>query len=242
MRIGLDHTSEIGVRAGRLLLGEPDLEFLGVLRRSTKDPDPRLRRIDTLSGLDAVVTDDPESMVLAEALDQGVPAVLWAESVGSASPPDEATVLVGANLVTGLGRSLVAREEEIAGDAAEILFAWTEPGKPLRHGEAITFPDPVGARWGTRRSMTNRRLEVAAPVPDEWAGIIVRTSTGAGTRTVGIADLATHLEAIALAAGAVVTATGGVPSGTNEPSICADDYLLAALRIGLDIASFTESS
>ncbi|MEN8112820.1 MAG: hypothetical protein ABFS21_00415 [Actinomycetota bacterium] len=242
MRIGLDHTSEIGIRAGRLLLGEPDLELLGVLRRDTKDPDPRLRRIDDLVGLDAVVTDDPGSAVLEEALEQGTPAVLWAESTGPASPTAGAPVLVGANLVTGIGRSLVAREEEIAGDAAGVLFAWTEPGKPLRHGEAITFPDPVGARWGVRRSMTNSRLEVAAPVPDEWAGIIVRTSEEDVTRTVGIADLATHLEGIALAAGAVVAATGCIPAGRHEPAFCADDYLLAALRIGLDIASFTESS
>lgn len=242
MRIGLDHTSEIGVRAGRLLLGESDLELLGVLRRDTRDPDPRLRRIDDLADLDAVVTDDPDSAVLTEALEQGTPVVLWAETTGPASPTAGTPVLAGANLVTGIGRSLLVREDEIAGDTAHVLFAWTEPGKPLRHGEAIAFPDPVGARWGVRRSMTNRRLEVAVPVPDEWAGIIVRTSTSEGSRTVGIADLAMHLEAIALAAGAVIAAQGRIPSGVHTPDACADDYLLAALRIGLDIASFTEVS
>jgi hypothetical protein len=90
--------------------------------------------------------------------------------------------------------------------------------------------------------MTNRRLEVAVPVPDEWAGVIVQTTTGAVTHTLGIADLATHLEAIALASGAVTAASGVVPSGTHHPEEFADDYLSAALRMGLDMASFTSAT
>ena len=87
--------------------------------------------------------------------------------------------------------------------------------------------------------MTNRHTEVAAPVPDEWAGVVVKTTSAAETRTLGIADLAVHLEAIALASGTVIAASGLVPSGTHYPEEFADDYLLAALRIGLDVASFT---
>ncbi|HZJ49218.1 MAG TPA: hypothetical protein VFD97_09335, partial [Acidimicrobiia bacterium] len=208
MKIALDHTSEIGVRAGRLLLGEPDLDLLGVVRRDVKDRDPRLRRIDDLSGFDAVVTDDPASTILAEAAASGVPCVLWADSVDRPIETTNAAVLVGSNLVEGIGRSLVARELDGAGDDTRLLFAWTEPGKPIRRGEAVTFPDPIGARWGSRRSATERRLEIAVPVPDEWAGIVVSTWTEEASTTVGIADLATHLESIALAAGAVVAAAG----------------------------------
>lgn len=239
MKIALDHTSEIGVRAGRLLLGEPDLDRLGVVRRDVKDRDTRLVRVDRVSGFDAVVTDDPESTILAEAVDAGVPGVLWADEDVSSVPSGTVPVLAGANLVTGIGRSLAKREAGVAGPAAEVLLAWTEPGKPRRSGEPVTFPDPVGARWGTRRRMTNRRTEVAAPVPDEWAGVVVKTTSAAETRTLGIADLAVHLEAIALASGAVMAASGLVPSGTHYPEEFPDDYLLAALRIGLDVASFT---
>jgi hypothetical protein len=239
MNIALDHTSEIGIRAGRLLLGEPGLDRLGVVRRDAKDRDTRLARVDRVTGFDAVVTDDPESTILSEAADAGVPGVLWADEDVSSVPSGPITVLAGANLVTGIGRSLAKREVEVAGPAAKVLFAWTEPGKPRRSGEPVTFPDPVGARWGTRRRMTNRRTEVAAPVPDEWAGVVVQTTSEAATRTLGIADLAVHLEAIALASGAVLAASGLVPSGTHYPEEFADDYLLAALRIGLDIASFT---
>lgn len=242
MKIALDHTSEIGIRAGRLLLGEPELNRLGIVRRDVKDRDPRLLRIDRVSDFDAVVTDDPDSAILAEAVGDGIPCVLWADEDVLAVETGAVPVLTGANLVTGIGRSLAEREAGVAGPSAEVRFSWTEPGKPLRSGEPVTFPDPVGARWGARRRMTNRRLEIAAPVPDEWAGVVVQTTTDAVTHTLGIADLATHLEAIALASGAVTAATGLVSSGTHRPEELADDYLLAALRIGLDIASFTSST
>jgi len=239
MRIALDHTSEIGVRAGRLLLGEPGLELLGIVRRSVKDNDARLKRVSNVSGFDAVVTDDPDSTIFAEAAAALTPCVLWADTPPPADEAGESPVLLGANLTTGIGRSLAKRESARAGSGAEVLFAWTEPGNPLRSGEPVSFPEPVGARWGSRRALTNRRLEVAAPVDDEWAGVLVRTTTDTASRTLGIADLATHLEAIALAAGAVATATGSVSAGFHQPEALAGEYLDAALRIGLDIATFT---
>lgn len=242
MRIALDHTSEIGVRAGRLLMGEESLDLLGVVRRDVKDRDRRIRRIDDLEGFDAVVTDDPDSAILDEAVEAGVPCVLWADTFDRQTEVGEIPVLFGANLVSGIGESLATREADVAGPEAQILFAWTEPGKPMRHGEPLTFPEPVGPRWGTRRRMTNRRLDVATSVPDEWAGVLVRSTVDETTRTLGIADLATHLEAIALASGAVLAASGLVPSGAHRPDEAADQYLLSALRIGLDIASFTETS
>ncbi|MGB9358015.1 MAG: hypothetical protein WCC01_05590 [Acidimicrobiia bacterium] len=238
MRIALDHTSEIGVRAGRLLLGESELTVLGIVRRAVKDRDTRLRRVNSITDFDAVVTDDPESTILAEAMEAGVPCVFWGDTVDTSIDLSGATVLAGSNLVSGIGRSLAERE---ADDSAQVLFAWTEPGKPIRSGEPISFPEPVGPRWGTRRGMTNRRLDVAAPVPDEWAGIVVRATTPTSVRTFGIADLATHLEAIGLAAGAMITALGLVPTGLHTPDEFADDYLAVALRIGLDMASFTST-
>jgi hypothetical protein len=239
MRIALDHTSEIGVRAGRLLLGEPGLDLLGIVRRPVKDSDARLKRVSDISEFDALVCDDPESSAVGEAALAGVPCALLTNSLPAAIDVEGFPALIGANLVTGIGRSLVEQESTLAGPGAEVLFAWTEMGKPRRRGEPLTFPEPVGARWGTRRTLAGRRLEVAAPVEGDWAGILVRTATHDTTRTVGIADLATHLEAIALAAGAIVAASGLVPIGVHRPEALADDYLRAALRIGLGIASFT---
>jgi len=241
MRIALDHTSEIGVRAGRLLLGEPNLELLGVVRRAVKDRDPRLKRVSDISEFDALVSDDPDSSAVGEAAVAGVPCVIRTDSLPVAIDVDGFSALLGANLVTGIGRSLVEQESALAGPGAEVLFAWTEAGKPRRRGEPLTFPEPIGARWGIRRAFAERRLEVAAPVDGEWAGILVQTVADDTTRTVGIADLGTHLEAIALAAGAVATASGLVPIGVHRPEELADDYLRAALRIGLDIAWFTST-
>jgi hypothetical protein len=238
MKIALDYTSEIGIRAGRLLLGEAGLEELGIVRREVKNRDTRLVRVDRVTGFDAVVTDDPESAILAEAVGAGVPCVLWADDA-PAVETGTISVLAGANLVTGIGRSLAKREVELAGPSADVLFAWTEPGKPLRTGEPVAFPDPVGARWGTRRRRTNHRTEIAVPVPDEWAGIVVQTANDTEIRALGIADLAVHVEAIALASGAVTAASGPVPPGSYHPEEFADDYLVAALQIGLGIASFT---
>ena len=106
MRIALDHTSEIGVRAGRLIMGEEGLELLGVIRRDVKDRDPRIRRIDSLAGFDAVVTDDPGSTILDEAVTAGVPCVLWADSFDRQTDTADLPVLLGANFVTGIGQSL----------------------------------------------------------------------------------------------------------------------------------------
>jgi hypothetical protein len=242
MKIALDHTSEIGVRAGRLLLGEEALDLLGVIRRDVRDRDPRLRRVDDLSGFDAVVTDDPESSILGEAAEAGIPCVLWADSFDESLGTGGSAVLSGSNLVDGIGRALLSRQSRTTADGSQLLFAWTEPGKPLRHGEAITFPDPVGPRWGSRHRSIGDLLEVAVPVPDEWAGIVVSTTSHTTTTIVGIADLATHLEAIALGAGAVIAAAGSVPHGVHRPDEFADRYLDVAFRIGLDIASFTSEN
>ncbi len=239
MRIALDYTSEIGVRAGKLLMGEEELELLGVLRREVKDRDPRIRRVESITGFDAVMTDDPESSVVAEAITDGIPCVLWADTAVLPDDRETATVLVGANLVEGIGRSLLARETAGPTGTSRSLFAWTEPGKPLRRGEAVTFPDPVGARWGSLRRSTGDLIEIAVPVPDEWAGVLVSTTDDDTTGTIAIADLATHLEGIALAAGAVVTAGGAVPAGVHTAPSFALSYLDAAVRIGLDMASFT---
>jgi hypothetical protein len=99
----------------------------------------------------------------------------------------------------------------------------------------------VGARWGRVRFRNGTTTEVVVPVGDEWAGVVIRVTEDGATRILGIADLASHLEALSLAAGAVVMAAGSHQPGRVRPSDIADDYLLAALRAGLDIASFTKS-
>lgn len=237
MNIALHPTSAVGVKAGRILLGEPTLAILGVLDRPVDGAEPRLRRIDSFEGFDVVVTDDPEVAIAADVMAAGLPLVVWIDADHLDASGAAAPVMTGANLATGVARALAAREAS----ADEVAVAWTEPGKSLRSGEPITFPDPVGARYGRTRWRTGVRTEIVVPVPGEWAGVVVRTTTGGTTRILGIADAAEHLEALALAAGAIAVAGDDLPAGTVRPEHIADDYLLAALRAGLDIASFTKA-
>lgn len=244
MRVALHHTSDIGLRAGRILLAERDLQRLGVLGRRTNDPDPRLRSIESVDGYDLVVTDDPEpESIVAQAAAAGIHCVVWADGDGLADHDGllKATLLRGANLSTGLALSLGAHETEILPEATTELVAWTEPGRALRSGVPISFPDPVGPRWGRIRSDERGVRRVAVPLDGEWAAILARISDGATTRTVGVADLASHLEALALAAGVLAVSTGAYRTGTALPADRAADYLFAALGAGLDVASFTEA-
>jgi len=239
MRIALDPTSEVGLKAGRLLLGEESLETLGILDRPVDTREPRVERITSLEGFDVVVTDDPDIEIGYEALAAAVPLVVWVDGDGFDAGAATVPVLTGANLATGIARALAAREAPSQPTAT--VVAWTEPGKPLRNGEPVTFPDPVGPRWGMVRHREGTRTEVVVPIAGDWAGAVVRTTLDGTTRILGIADDATHLEALALAAGAMVLANGPHPAGGLTPEHVADAYVLAALRAGLDIASFTKA-
>lgn len=239
MRIALHPTSEVGIKAGRLLLGEQTLDTLGILDRPVDSREPRVRRITSLEGFDVAVTDDPYLGIAGDAIASGVPLVVWVDADALDTGKATAPVMTGANLSTGIARALVAREAESQPTAT--LVAWTEPGKSLRTGEPITFPDPVGARWGKIRRRAGTTTEVVVPVPDDWAGVVVHATFDSTTRILGIADAADHLEALALAAGAVVMAGHSHPAGRLLPEAVANDYVLAALRAGLDIASFTKA-
>lgn len=123
----------------------------------------------------------------------------------------------------------------------DVTIAWTEPGSPLRRGTAVPFPDPVGSRWAKPRHVANREMLVA-PVDGEWAAAMARvtsaTNNGVVTRIVGVADLAPHLEALALASGAIGLARGSYPLGATVPEDAGESYLSTALTAGLDVAAY----
>ena len=247
IRIAIHQTTEVGRRAAGILLGERDLTELGVVDAVPSTIDPRLRRVTRLDRHDVLVTDAAEpSELMGEAAQAGIHCVVWREVAADGFEASylerDKSLVTGANLATGVAPALAAHEATRLGEVLDVTTAWTEPGRPLRRGEPVPFPDPVGAQWARARTTPNGRALVA-PVDGEWAAALTRvTSAGPGgvtTRVVGVADLAPHLEAIALAAAALGAARGSYPPGTVAPTRAGEAYLRAALEAGLDVAAYT---
>lgn len=253
MRLALHPTTEIGQRAGRILLAEADLEALGIYgRRGPGTEDRRSTAINDLAGFRLLVTDDRTGPLdLASiALADGLSCVLSAEADPPSSLADRfseqgLTLLAGASL-PGLAEALRFHPEARVENESEVLIAWTVEGKPLRRGRAVPFPNPLGARWGRpfpprpHDPPEWRRVEV--PVEGPWAGALARvggTDGGHdGERLVAAADHGRHLEALALAAGALCVARGAMRPGLCRPADAADAYLAEAARLGLALAGF----
>lgn len=253
MRLAIHPTTEAGHRAGRILLAEPDLEALGVYgHRSRGTEDRRSMAITDLAGFTVLISDDATAPfdLAAIAAEDGLSCVLAAD----ADPPpllaarfarQGLTLLVAAS-PTGLAGALRFHEGIGADPAREVLLAWTKAGKPLRRGEAVPFPDPLGARWGRR--LPGRpgddpaivRIEV--PVEGPWGGALARVTGRAGRKTiqhlVAVADDRHHLAALTLAAGALLLVRGGPAPGVCRPADAAAGYLREAGHVGLEVAGF----
>lgn len=250
MRIAIHHVDDVGLRAGRILLGERVLESLGIVgRRPSLRTDQRLELAGDLAGYDVLASDqtDEPARQARTALEAGISCVVWADEDGDLRELGDAfaargrTLLVGANLASGLAPCLAAHESARNAEVLEVRCAWTEPGRPLRRGEAIPFPDPVGARWAKRRSGPDGTQRYVAPIEGEWAAAMARVTVATGlgvvSRIVGVADLAPHLEALSLAAGAL--AIDEYPYGLVAAADRAEAYLTHALQAGLDVAAYT---
>ncbi len=249
MRVAVEQAgTEVGLRAARILLGERDLTGLGIIGGRPKGVDPRVHRVTDLADYDVVVTDAPDAGDLVEAaLDAAVSCVVWGDGEELAGEYDESfaeaniTLLTGANVAAGLAPSLAAHEVALGGVVMDTSIAWTEPGTPLRRGEPISFPDPVGPRWAIRRGSVHGYTAYAAPIDGDWAGALARVTSagteGVVTKVVGVADLAAHLEALALASGAM--AIDLYSPGAHRPADASEIYLAKALDAGLGVATYT---
>jgi len=254
VRLVLHPTADIGHRAGRILLAETDLEALGIYgHRGRGTEDRRSMAVDNLAGFSLLATDDLTAPLdlAAIALQDGLSCVLAADAEPSSSLAEGfaaqgLTLLVGASL-PGLAGALRFHEAVSVDTPQEILVAWTIPGKPLRlGGEAIPFPNPLGARWGRHLPARPddppnlRRIEV--PIEGAWAGALARvTGTAAGSparRLVAASDHRQHLQALSLATGALAVARGLAPPGLCRPADAAAGYLSEAARLGLALAGF----
>lgn len=249
MRVAVEQAGpEIALRASRILLAEKSLTSLGLIGLEPRGKDARVHQVVDLGDYDVILTDATDAAELVEtALDSGVSCVVWGDGddlraeYGSDLANAGITLLTGANVASGLAPSLAAHETARGGEVMEVSIAWTEPGTPLRRGEAIPFPDPVGPRWARKRDNELGYKAYAAPITGKWAGALARVTSAASEgvvmRVVGIADQANHLEALALAAG--VLAIDLYSPGVHRPADAAEIYLAKALDAGLGVASYT---
>jgi hypothetical protein len=251
MRIALHASGEIGRRAGRILLAERDLTALGLYGHTGRTEDRRTMAIRDLSGFAVLVTDETapaDALGLAAiAAEDGLSAVLSIDP-GHVEPEladrfrgRGTTLLTGAGL-PGLAGSLARHEAARVDDETGVMIAWTVPGSPLRSGEAVPFPEPVGACWGRKVEQTgagDTTIYVEVPIEGPWAAAMARVEAGRQRRRIiGVADLAVHLEAIALAAGTLATITGALPPGVWRPTDAGSSYLSHALAVGMDVAAY----
>lgn len=249
MKVAVEQAgAEVALRASRVLLGERELTTLGLIGGQPKGNDRRVEPVRDLAEYDVIMTDAPDPAELVEAaLAAGVACVVWAdgpeleEEFGDQFVSAGIPLLTGTNVASGLAPALAAHETARGGEVLEVSIAWTEPGTPLRRGEPIPFPDPVGPRWAAEREPVHGYKAYAAPINGDWAAALARvTSVGSGgvvMRVVGVADYAAHLEALALAAG--VMAIDLYSPGAHRPAYAAEIYLAKALEAGLDVATYS---
>lgn len=248
MRLALHQTGEVATRAGRVLLAERSLTALGLIDKQPTEPEDRLEHVDVLATYEALITDDAEPQTQIEsALAAGINCVVWVDAdnaatdYGDAFKSAELRLLTGCNLGSGIAPSLTAHEVAGTGTVFDVTTAWTEPGAAKRRGEPVPFPEPVGSRWAEPRHSAYTDRAFVARIAGPWAAAMARvtgaTEAGVVTRIVGVADLAVHLEALALATGAMVI--GEYPPGLSRPADLAESYLSRALDAGLDVAAHT---
>ena len=234
MKIALDSSTEVGARAGRVLLAEDSLTYLGLIRSTKPLNERRAGPVGDLSSYDAIVSDGatPPNDLVAQAAVRGIPLVLWNDAPGLHRGSSASPVAAGANVGSTLAPSLAHHPSANVGEEDDVTIAWTEPGKPLRKGRAIIFPDPVGEQWTQKRS----RGRFVAYTEDEWAGAVVTIAGPSGVRIVGVADHASHLEAVTLAAATLAAIEGAYDSRIQDAVSRGAEVLMKAMSLELDFA------
>ncbi len=221
MRVAVDTRTEVGNRMVRTLLAEGDVAFVGILNEAVPSR-KRSGSIDDVSGFDVLVTDGEADTtdLLAQASVAGCPLVVWPELAridSSATVP----VVHDANVSGALTAALATHPATEVSVDDTLTVAWTEPGKPLKRGHPLPFPDPIGVLWGKKRDDGR----YVAFRDDEWAGAVIDIDGASGRRIVGVADHGPYLEALILAGVTIAAARGHYATGTHPASSQAEHLL-----------------
>jgi hypothetical protein len=236
----LDAASEIGQRAGHILLGEAGADFVGLWNTPEASAKARSGPVDDVAGFDVVVSDRSTNIedLVARCAVAHVPLVLWTDAPNLHEGPAAAPVAKGANVGLGLSEALTHHPSAASVAADSVVVGWTEPGKPKGSGTAVPFPEPVGMSWGRERS-SNRFVAFR---DDDWGGATVTLEGPSGKRIVGVADLSSHLEALVLAGAALAAAEGAYEDRIQMASVAGEQLMNKLLHLELDVAVWRSTS
>ena len=217
VKVAIHQTGPIAGRCSEILLAEGRLTLLGVLDQNPQRP--KTVRIDDLADWDVLVSDATDTdTILARATSAGIPLAV------------RGTVSTAVDIPVFSEASLAAVARAIAATTTPRLIAITAPGTPLRSGTSVAFPPPIGRL----RAVSNSAGLLVAPTSGDWGGVVVE----AASETIGVADQAAFVNAIALASAAIIMATTSNEPGIVDVGSIADHYLEIAEAAGLEIARF----
>ena len=239
MRIALDGTDEIAARTARILFAEQSVTHIGFMQPGMQRLGKRAADAEGLDTYDVIVSTG-ESLatdLIAQASVRGVPLVLWRDEPYLSRGPAVIPVVASANVGSTLAPSLVHHPSASVTASDTVTIAWTEPGKPFGRGEPITFPEPVGSVWARER----KRGHFVARTSGDWSGAVVTVRGPIGERIVGVSDHGAHLEALTLAAVALLTAAGIFRPAISDAAEHGSEVLEMAMNLELDVAVWRSS-
>jgi hypothetical protein len=239
MRIAIDGTDEIAARTARVLFAERGVSHIGFMQSGMTRLGKRTAEAEDLETYDVILStgETAATDLIARGSVLGVPLVLWHDEPGLHRGPSTMPVVASSNLGSALAPSLVHHPSAAVTSSDTVTIAWTEPGKPLRKGAAVTFPDPIGPVWAVERG--NGHL--VARTSDEWSGAVVTVRGPSDQRIVGVSDLGTHLEALTLASVAVLAAEGIYGPVIGDASAHGSELLAMAMEMELEVAVWRSS-
>lgn len=245
-RIAVHAAGDMAVRVARTLLAERGIR-VGMFGDS---PDRgRVSRITDLAGADVLIVECEEQLdpsLVDEAIERNIPIVLAADE------PDldygDHVVIAGAANPIHVTIAVAAREFHVAGELIQATAAWTTPGRPLRAGTAVTFPEPVGPLWAVEAIAPPAPFPVhglEAPTDSDYTAAVVRLLFGTGDGvedvTYGVVDLRVFLVAAALAAAGLAASAGVYLPGVQAPADPDGVFLDAITRAGITVGQFRRS-
>jgi hypothetical protein len=238
MRVALDGKDDVAARTARILFAEKSVTHIGFMQPGMAVLGSRTAQAEELDTYDVIVSTGETfaTDLIAQASVRGVPLVLWHDEPQMHRGASTIPVVASANVGSALAPSLVHHPSAAVTKSDTVTIAWTEPGKPYRKGEAVTFPDPVGPVWAR-----GRNGGLVARTSDVWSGAVATIDGPGGERIVAVSDLGAHLEAITLAAVTVLAGSGTYGPMIGDASEHGSDVLTKAMEMELDIAVWRSS-